>query len=385
MTVVGAFTTDWSQEPVVDELQSQIQGKQVFVPGQKRLSHGGTFWYRGNMPLSEMGKHDGWDVFPTWTFRIASDGSFEMLDMITQEYRRPDVVYTQRWMSEDAPEQYRRARAANQKVVCDLDDDFWSLGPTNIAYHTTDPKNNPTFNRDHYWESLKWCDAITVSTEALRRRVEKLDKPTYVLRNAIDLERWEPNDPTGDGMIGWVGGIQWRAHDLAILKTANINDFLIRNQLPIFHGGDSEVPGVPKFFEQMGVNPQRVQCCVAPLCHIANYPGLWQPINISLIPLENVHFNHSKSWLKSLESCAAGIPYIVSAKFPEQRLLIEEGSAGREARNDKPRQWIDHLYDLLDPDVRTEEGKINRSIAEAHDIRDRWVEWAAAYGEVVAL
>ncbi len=384
MTVVGAFTTDWSQEPVVDEWQSQVQGKQVFVPGQQRLSHGGTFWNRGSMPLMEMGKHDDWEVFLSWTFRTAADGSIEMLDVATNEYRRPDVVYTQRWMSEEAPEQYRRARAASQKVVCDLDDDFWKLDKTNIAYHTTDPANNPSFNRAHYWESLKECDAITVSTEALRKRVEPLGKPTYILRNAIDIEQWEPNDPGADGMIGWVGGIQWRSHDLAQLRCANINDFLRRESLPIYHGGDSQVPGVPKFYEQMGIDPTQVQCAVAPLCHIAMYPQLWKPINISLIPLENVYFNHAKSWLKQLESCAAGIPYIVSAKFPEQRLLMAEGTAGREARNDKPQQWIDHLYDLMDPDLRREEGKINRAIAEQHDIRLKWHEWADAYAEVVA-
>ena len=141
---------------------------------------------------------------------------------------------------------------------------------------------------------------------------------------------------------------------------------------------------MPKFYEQMGIDPMKVQCAVAPLCHIAVYPNLWKPINISLIPLENVYFNHAKSWLKQLESCAAGIPYIVSAKFPEQRLLIDEGTAGREARNDKPQQWIGHLYDLMDPDLRREEGKINRAVAEAHDIRIKWTDWRDAYSEIVA-
>lgn len=294
MTVIAAFTTDWSQEPVVDEIQSQIQGKQVFVPGQKRLSHGGTFWYRGSMPLMEMSKHDDWDVFLSWTFRSRPDGLLEFMDVATGEYRVPDIAYTQRWMSEEAPEQYRRARAAGMKIICDLDDDFWSLGKTNIAYHTTDPSANKTFNRAHYWDSLKECDAITVSTEALRRRVEKLGVPTFILRNAIDIERWPQNDPGEDGMYGWIGGLQWRAHDLQILKVNGFPDFLESNNLPVYHGGDSQVPGVDKFYTPMGVDPTKVQCCAAPLCHIAAYPGLWAPINVSLIPLEQVPFNHAK-------------------------------------------------------------------------------------------
>ena len=70
--------------------------------------------------------------------------------------------------------------------------------------------------------------------------------------------------------------------------------------------------------------------------------------------------------------------------MPEQRLLIAEGTAGREARNDKPGQWIDHLYDLLDPDIRVKEGKINRAVAEQHDIKDRYREWEAAYRDIIA-
>ena len=278
-------------------------GYQVRVPGKARLNHGGTFYYRGSMPLMELDRHEGWDCFLSWTFRVVPSGAIEMMNVMTGEYETPDIVYTQRWMSKDAVGQYQRARAAGQKIVADLDDDFWSLGKTNIAYHTTDPKNNPEFNRDHYWESLKHVDAITVSTEALRKRVEKLGKPTYVLRNAVNLEQWQQNDVSQDGMIGWVGGIQWRAHDLAQLRAANINQFLQDNRLPIYHGGDSQVPGVPKFYEQMGIDPKKVQCCAAPLCHISQYPGLWAPMAISLVPLEHAHFNYAKSWLKALESC----------------------------------------------------------------------------------
>jgi len=121
-----------------------------------------------------------------------------------------------------------------------------------------------------------------------------------------------------------------------------------------------------------------------PLTHIAEYQKLWQPVGISLVPLERCRFNESKSYLKSLESCCAGVPYIVSAGFPEQQILIDEGSAGRIARNDKPNQWIDNLYELLDPEVRREEGKINRAFAEKHDITERWIDWHNVYEQVLA-
>lgn len=378
---IGFFSTDWSQSPAIDEEKSRITGKQELVPGKTTLTFGGTFLQRGAMPAMELTKH-GYNNHLSWTFRIASDGHIQTMDT-TGEYQDPDMVYTQRWMSKEAVGQYNKARSTGQKIVCDLDDDFWSLGKTNVAYHTTDPKNNPDFNRDHYWDSLSACDAITVSTEALRRRVERLNVPTFILRNAINLEQWHPADPGADGMISWIGGIQWRAHDLHILRAAGLPAFLEDYALPMYHGGDSQVPEVPKFYQQIGIDPNVVKCCVAPLCHVAEYPNLWEPVSISLIPLERVYFNEAKSWLKQLESCAKGVPYIVSAGFLEQNLLIAEGTAGRVAKNEKPKQWRDHLVDLLDPDVRREEGAINRKIAEQHDIKDRWTDWDEVYKQLV--
>ena len=379
---VGLFSTDFSQEPILDEQASALEGRQVFRKDQQRISFGGTFYYRGAMPGMELNKH-GYDNHLAWRFQTAPDGHLRTLDMNGEWHDDVDIFYQQRWMSCEGPEQMRRAKACGQKIIGDLDDDFWKLDKTNIAYHTTDPKNNETFNRDHYWKVLAECDAITVSTEALRKRVEPLGVPTYVLRNAIDIERWPQNDPSTDGMIGWVGGIQWRAHDLEILKVNGLPQFLERHGLPVYHGGDSQVEGVPKFWQKAGIDPSKVRVALSPLCHIADYPQLWAPINISLIPLEKVPFNQSKSWLKQLESCAAGVPYIVSAGFYEQDLLIAEGTAGRVARNDKPSHWQEDLEDLLDPDTRRKEGAINRAVAEQHDIRVRYKEWDEAYKEII--
>ena len=378
MTSIGFFSTDFTSEPIRDEAQSQIQGKDVFVPGQKRMSFGGTFLQRGAMPGMELNNH-GYDNHLSWSFRVAPDGHIQTMDM-TGEYRDPECWLSQRWMHKDAADQVRRARAAGQVVAADLDDAFHSLPKSNIAHSTTDAKNNPDFNRDHYWKMLAECDFVTVSTEPLKKEMERLGVPAFVVRNAIQLERWPQLDPGEDGkFVSWVGGIQWRAHDLQILRSVGLPQFLLDTDQGMYHGGDSQVPGVPKFWEQIGIDPEITPCASAPLSNIAEYPNLWAPVGVMLVPLERCRFNEAKSFLKSLEACATGVPYIVSAGFPEQQILIDEGSAGRVARNDKPRQWIDNLWELMDPDVRREEGKINRAVAEKHDIADRWVDWARVY------
>ena len=348
------------------------------------MSFGGTFLQRGAMPAAELAKH-GYDTHLSWRFEVAPDGHIRTLDM-EGNWHDPDCWFSQRWMHEDGAEQVRRARAAGQLCIADLDDGFHALPSSNIAAQSTSPTNNPHFNRDHYWKMLAECDFVTVSTEPLKREMERLGVPAFVIRNAIQLERWPQNDPTDEERFwSWVGGVQWRARDLQQLRANRLSEFLEDFEQKFYHGGDSNVPGVEKAWDLAGVDTTKVKVATAPLTHIANYTSLWLPVMVSLIPLERCAFNESKSYLKALESCAAGVPYVVSSGFPEQRILIEEGGAGRMARNEKPSDWRRHWEELLDPEVRAEEGKINRSIAERHDITERVQDWHDVYSQFMSV
>jgi hypothetical protein len=372
--IIGAFTTDWQETPVPDTEKSRTTGKPEFIEGKVAMAFGGTFYYRGAMPLMELAKHDDWEVRLSWRFQTNPDGSISMMDT-SGDWFTPDVIWTQRWMHKDGVDQMTRARATGQIVVSDLDDGFWNLPKSNIAHHTTSAKNNPDFNRDHYLRNLAVSDLITVSTEALAQDMKRLcpNTPVAVVKNAIDLARWITHDPGEDGFIGWVGGIQWRANDLPVLRSV-LPQFLLDHDLPIYHGGDSNVEGVPKLWDQVGIDSTKTKCFAAPLCHIAQYPGLWDPINLALVPLENHPFNVRKSHLKGLEASACGIPFIYSSGMPE----YEKFGAGISANNAKPKTWRNALELMLDRDARREEGARNRAIAETWDIAHKWVEWDKA-------
>jgi hypothetical protein len=378
MVKLAAWSSDWLSESVPDKERSALAGKTVFVPDQKMMTFGGTFYYRCALPTMELSNH-GYEVFLSWQIDANPDGSFKLMNTLG-DWDTPEIVVLQRHMGENMDVAIERAKSTGQTVINDLDDDFWELPKSNLARTTTDPKNNPSFNREHYFKAIKASSAVTVSTPALAKRVERLGAPVYLCRNAIDIERWPVLDPGTDGMIGWIGGIQWRANDMHILRQF-LPEFLEDFGLPFYHGGDSQVPGVQKAWEQVGIDPKTVQCTTAPLCHISQYPQLFQPLNVSLIPLEDVRFNHSKSALKALESSASGIPFIAS-DLPEQRWFVEHGGAGRLAKNHKPQTWVDNLVDLLDPEVRRLEGKQNRAHAELFDIREQWKQWDAVYQEV---
>lgn len=375
---IAFYSTDWNSEPVPDPVKSLKTGRQEYVPDQKIMTFGGTYYYRLAMPGMELAKH-GYESLLSYQVDTSPDGSIRAQDTNGEWHDDCDMIVFQRWMGENGAAVAKKAMAAGQYIVQDVDDDFWNLTKTNVASETTDPIKNPNFNRAHYWDMIAASSAITVSTEALRKRFERLNVPTYVLRNCIDLDRWPTHDPGQDGMIGWVGGVQWRAHDLQTLKPV-LPEFLEDYGLPFYHGGDSEVPGVPKAWEQIGIDPKRVQCATSPLCHIRDYPQLWESINLALVPLERCRFNEAKSHLKGLEASACGIPFIYSNHMPEYELF----GGGVPADNARPKQWRSALEDMLDPGYRRSEGARNRAIAEQWNITDRWTQWDDCYQDIAA-
>jgi hypothetical protein len=107
---------------------------------------------------------------------------------------------------------------------------------------------------------------------------------------------------------------------------------------------------------------------VNPAVEIGSYPSLWRPLRTALCPIENSSFGLAKSWVKSLEACARGIPFIAS-DHPAYREL----QARRLVK--KPGDWWRHLNELQDPDVHAAESERNRSIAEQYSIATNWQHW----------
>ena len=100
-----------------------------------------------------------------------------------------------------------------------------------------------------------------------------------------------------------------------------------------------------------------------------------------MIPLEDTPFNRSKSWVKGLEACAMGLPFVAS-KLPEYESL----GVGRLVDQRKPnadQEWIDALLDLLIPSNRVAESARNRARAEELSIGRNWQVWDAVYREFV--
>lgn len=347
------------------------------APNKPRPS-GGAGWVRLHQPAHALEQYGGHHTVighaiggrrnDNRLIPLNYDGSPMMLD--------PDIVVIQRWMNDEAPQAIRLARQAGQPVLQDVDDWFWGLHPGNRAFYTTDPKEHPTHNRDHYKTALQASDGVTVSTDFLARRLrERMGIRTHLIRNCVDPATFATNsisDRDDQLVVGWCGALLWRSGDLETLRPF-LPDWLTKTKSTFVHHGT--FPGEPADHAAatIGIRSDNIgpsKAAVPPTEYPENVGGF----DIGIVPLNDVPFNHAKSWIKGLEYAAAGIPF-VAFRTREYEAL----DAGLLAST--PDEWVAALDALRDPDRRRTEQRRGLKAAQDHSIHARWREWEMVYNK----
>ena len=323
---------------------------------------GGAGWVRLGQYVEHLTRHGievhvGTLVWNVDHFSIDTldhhDGERNLVDV--------DVVYLQRLMHDTLPVHIHKAKAIGQVVLNDLDDWYWGLHPSNLAFASSHPKNSPNENVNHYRSVLNASTHVTVSTQYLADRISSfVHCPITVLRNTVDVGRFTPVKhenviPT----VGWVGSTNHRSSDLEELR-GFIKPLYDANDVVLLHAGYHY--GSPKVADKWNVPVEAVE--TLPACDPEDYPSLMQ-MEIGLAPLSDTPFNHAKSDIKLLEYSASGIPWVAS-DLPSYRLLQEEWGLGHIVK--KPRQWLSHIRSLKDPNVRIEEANALREAVWQRDI-----------------
>jgi glycosyltransferase involved in cell wall biosynthesis len=284
-----------------------------------------------------------------------------------------DAVVLKLFMHKDAVRYIKEARKLGQTVIIDTDDHFEELPPDNLAFITTDPERNADNNRRHLIDTYSVADGIIVSTKFLEKRMLQYNDTVYRVPNSLDpnsfIYRFDfsGNKPT----IGWVGIMMWRVNDL-IEVSAPIKTVVEQNDLRFHHTGI--ILDKPKWAaEALNIDPNRLTGYTG--ARPQYYGNVFMPIDIGIVPLQPSPFNEAKSNLKGLEYALSGIPFVASST-QEYRDLAESG-AGRVAKNNK--EWLKHLKQLLDPEVREFERQKNyKTVVENYNIFTIKYKWSEA-------
>lgn len=294
-----------------------------------------------------------------------------------------DVVYMHRVMFPGVADDMEKFKATGQTLLSDIDDWYWGLDAANDASML--PLKRPSIkdgslmvtglveNLEDYRRIMAASHAVSCSTPFLAEKMRKWCKcPVEVIPNTVDFSAFTMHEHVdGDRpTIGWAGSTSHRSGDLETMK--GILHQLYADGFRFQHSG---YVGVEREFAKMAGIPM---VCVHPQVEPSDYPTLLN-FDIGIVPLTDIPFNIAKSNIKGLEYAAAGIPF-VAPHIGEYKALYEDYGVGRTAR--KPADWVKHLRQLRDPDVRAHEAKVNWERAQAFDISvgaKRVIEFIEAY------
>jgi glycosyltransferase involved in cell wall biosynthesis len=280
-----------------------------------------------------------------------------------------DVLVLQRPLSRLLVDAIPHLQRAGVAVVVELDDDFQAVHRLNIAWLNVQPRLTPDHNWQHLQRACSMADLVTVSTPALAAKFARHGRyrilPNYLppLWSGVPT----PRDP-GTVHLGWSGAINTHPTDLKQVGTTVAR--VVRENPGVDVAVIGTGMGVAKQFGLPEVKASGWQA-------LSDYPAAVGMLDIGMVPLDLIPFNHAKSWLKGLEYAAVGTPFVASPTA-EYRTLAEDG-IGLLAHN--PKDWYRHLTRLVrDVDYRLTLGARWRAQAFAcYSLIDHAHLWADAW------
>lgn len=340
--------------------------------GTDPLQPNGCAWYRCKLPSDELTKR-GW-LSSVGMPGFSAKRGFGLLLEGNRAVHGWDLIIFKLLMQKEVLDAIPLAQQLGQTIIVDVDDWFDGLSPANRAFKATDPKENPNSNREIYAQIILAADAVITSTPFLFDYYGKLRDNVFLVRNGIDVQRWkrQPFRSSYVGKrrikVGWVGATHWRSNDLEQL-TPWFGDFIKQNNLSFHHSGHNE--DAPAANKLIGVPDQYSKYSF--MVPILQYPLLFNNMDIGIVPLNDIPFNHAKSFIKGLEYAAAGIPFIASYS-PEYEYLSEHG-VGRLASSKE--DWLMHLNELMEWRTRVKDSNDNYENLQQFTMDKRGDDWDA--------
>lgn len=266
-------------------------------------------------------------------------------------------------------------RNPGQVLVVDYDDGL-EAPPDNAGYRPD--------QLTHKVASALRADRLTCSTPAVARDLTAVNRPTSVVRNAIDRTMFGhahavnqarlavriADEIAGELVIGYRGPLPWHRLDVEALRGAL--GPLVEIGCSFVHIGardDDEAT----FAELVGIDPALVER--RPHVPFAEYPELLAGIDLGLVPFARRPWSSYKSNIGGLEWNAAGVPWLASDQPEYRRLHSSSIVAGRFG-------WAARVRELLEPVARYDRWHAQHIGGARFDVADagRGRAWERALG-----
>jgi glycosyltransferase involved in cell wall biosynthesis len=324
----------------------------------------GCAWYRIILPLQQLEAH-GHEV--TLACADQSRGRGSGSDITIEKTAGYDVVVAQRWDAYHGMGTWRRM-AAHSRLVYEVDDDVWSVEPTNWASYQRYSQADAQEAVSH---QAAVANLVTVTTGPLAAVMREHNPNVQILPNHIPAWVCGHVRPRRDRpVVGWMGGAS-HGRDMGEIA-APLRQFIRR-----FPGWDAHMIGVD-YRPTLRLPAGRVQ--FSPWVHVVDEPEQFYgsiDFDIGVAPLAPSAFARSKSYLKALEYGALGIPVIATDAEPYTDFILH-GVTGFLVR--RPHEWGKYLSELAaDAGLRETMGAKAREHARNYTIETGWKLWEDAY------
>ncbi len=294
------------------------------------------------------------------------DKGFGVIDWYGETHYDCKIIVLQRLMFGNLIKKLESRPSNGPILLNDIDDWYWGLHTDNDAYKLTHPNFNKEENIDHYRKIIELCDGVTVSTPFLLDKIKNTFNCSRVdiIENGVTTTDFVPRyHKSRKAKVGWVGSTSHRSGDLELL-----HGFLDSPKWKLHHSGHNN--GASFFADKIGVGRDKVS--LSPMYHPKQYAKNAFCFDIGIAPLNDIPFNHAKSWIKAIEYASAGVPFVMS-DVGEYRRLKEEYGLGRLASTKE--EWLDHLMELTDYGVRLSEARKNLELVKALDVKVMAKNW----------
>ncbi len=239
----------------------------------------------------------------------------------------PDTIIFQRQCIDEQIKYIERCSKINQAFcIYELDDLLDGIQPKNVHYKD--------FNQKHFdnlYKALRLCDRFVCSTEFIKEWYSKYIKDIVVMPNRLRRDIWSQLEmkkiESAKIRVGWSGGYSHTGDLEVIIDTVKEMykevDFIFMGYVH---------PEIEKYIREFRAGVK-----------FLDYPKALSQmaIDIALIPLEDVPFNHAKSHLKVIEFGALGTPVIASNLTPYKNFPITH------AKTNDSKGFTDALKELL--------------------------------------